>query len=63
MTAERDIIIERLEQKLAARDKEILKSQESLRESMMAEIEKKLMDKVKLRENTLDDIRLKFNEK
>jgi hypothetical protein len=35
MSTERDIIIERLEQKLAARDKEIADMQESLRESII----------------------------
>lgn len=45
MSTERDIIIERLEQKLAARDKEIAQMQESLRESISSEIEKKLDEK------------------
>lgn len=63
MTTERDIIIERLEQKLAARDKEIEKLQESLRDSIIAEMDKKFNEKVKLREATLDDVRMKFNEK
>lgn len=63
MSTERDIIIERLEQKLAARDKEIADMQESLRESIIREMEKRFMDKVKLRESTLDEIRIKFGEK
>ncbi|HLB69438.1 MAG: hypothetical protein OIN88_09850 [Candidatus Methanoperedens sp.] len=63
MSTERDIIIERLEQKLAARDKEFEKMQDSLRESMVAEMEKNLADKIKLRESTLDEIRMKFGEK
>ncbi|MCZ7362397.1 MAG: hypothetical protein O8C58_03525 [Candidatus Methanoperedens sp.] len=49
MSTERDIIIERLEQKLAARDAEIQKMQDSLRESIITEIEKKFADKIKLR--------------
>ncbi|MCE8423590.1 MAG: hypothetical protein J5U17_02885 [Candidatus Methanoperedens sp.] len=63
MTTERDIIIERLEQKLAARDKEIERIQESMRESIIADMEKKFMDKMKLRESTIDDIKMKFTEK
>ncbi len=63
MSTERDIIIERLEQKLAARDAEVQKMQESLRESIINEIEKKFADKIKLRESTLDEIRMKFGEK
>lgn len=63
MSTERDIIIERLEQKLAARDKEMAEMQESLRESIIEEIEKRFTDKLKLRESTLDEIRMKFNEK
>ncbi len=63
MSTERDIIIERLEQKLAARDKEIEKMQESLKESILMEIEKRFADKIKLRESTLDEIRVKFGEK
>lgn len=63
MSTERDIIIERLEQKLAARDKEIADMQESLRESIIMEMEKRFTDKVKLRESTLDEIRIKFGEK
>ncbi|MCZ7397573.1 MAG: hypothetical protein O8C59_03570 [Candidatus Methanoperedens sp.] len=63
MSTERDIIIERLEQKLAARDAEIQKMQDSLRESIITEIEKKFADKIKLRESTLDEIRMKFGEK
>ncbi|KCZ73022.1 hypothetical protein ANME2D_00081 [Candidatus Methanoperedens nitroreducens] len=63
MSTERDIIIERLEQKLAARDKEIEKMQESLKESILIEMEKRFADKIKLRESTLDEIRVKFGEK
>jgi len=63
MSNERDIIIERLEQKLAARDKEIEKMQESLKESIIIEMEKRFTDKLKLRESTLDDIKVKFGEK
>lgn len=63
MSTERDIIIERLEQKLAARDKEIAKMQESLKESIIMEMEKRFTDKIKLRESTLDELRMKFGEK
>jgi len=63
MSTERDIIIERLEQKLAARDKEIAQMQESLRESIIMEMEKRFTDKIKLRESTLDELRMKFSEK
>ncbi len=63
MSTERDIIIERLEQKLAARDAEIEKIQDTLRESIITEMEKRFADKIKLRESTLDEIRLKFGEK
>ncbi|MFA4935565.1 MAG: hypothetical protein WC568_06985 [Candidatus Methanoperedens sp.] len=63
MSTERDIIIERLEQKLAARDNEIAKMQESLRESIILEMEKRFADKVKLRESTVDEIGKKFGEK
>jgi hypothetical protein len=63
MSTERDIIIERLEQKLAARDKEIAQIQETLRESILIEMEKRFLDKIKLRESTLEDIRTKFGEK
>ncbi len=62
MSTERDIIIERLEQKLAAKDKEIAQMQESLRESIIMEVEKRIADKVKLRESTLDELTTKFNE-
>jgi len=41
MSTERDIIIERLEQKLAARDKEFAQMQETLRESILIEMEKR----------------------
>jgi hypothetical protein len=63
MSTERDIIIERLEQKLAARDKEFAQMQESLRESILIEMEKRFSDKIKLRESTLEDMRFKFGEK
>lgn len=63
MSTERDIIIERLEQKLAARDKEISEMAEKLRESILIEIEKRFADKIKLRESTLDELRVKFTEK
>lgn len=63
MSTERDIIIERLEQKLAARDKEFAQMQESLRESIVIEMEKRFSDKIKLRESTLEDMRFKFGEK
>jgi len=63
MSTERDIIIERLEQKLASRDKEIEKMVESLRESIITEMEKRFSDKIKLRESTLDEVRMKFGEK
>src|SRR3990172_1324029 len=63
MSTERDIIIERLEQKLAARDKEFTQMQEALRESILIEMEKRFSDKIKLRESTLEDMRAKFAEK
>lgn len=63
MSTERDIIIERLEQKLAARDKENAEMQEKLRESILIEMEKRFADKIKLRESTLDELRMKFTEK
>ena len=63
MSTERDIIIERLEQKLAARDKEFAQMQETLRESIIIEMEKRFSDKIKLRESTLEDMRFKFGEK
>ena len=63
MSTERDIIIERLEQKLAARDKEFAQMQETLRESIVIEMEKRFSDKIKLRESTLEDMRYKFGEK
>jgi len=63
MSTERDIIIEQLEQKLAARDKEIAQIQETLRESILIEMEKRFIDKIKLRESTLEDLRTKFGEK
>ena len=45
MSTERDIIIERLEQKLAARDKEFTQMQEALRESIVIEMEKRFTTK------------------
>jgi len=63
MSTERDIIIERLEQKLVARDAEFAKMQDTFRDSIIAEMEKRFADKIKLRESTLDDIRIKFGEK
>ncbi len=63
MSTERDIIIERLEQKLAARDKEFVQMQEVLRESIINEMEKRFGEKLKLRESTIDEIRMKFGEK
>lgn len=47
MSTERDIIIERLEQKLAARDKEMAQMQESLRESIIREMERRFADRIK----------------
>ena len=63
MSAERDIIIERLEAKLAAKDREFEQMQESLRETIIEEIEIKFADKLKLRESTIDDIKTRFAEK
>lgn len=63
MSAERDIIIERLEAKLAAKDREFEQMQESMREKIIDEIEKKFADKLKLRESTIDEIRMRFTEK
>lgn len=63
MNTERDIIIERLEQRLAARDKQMEEMKDELRESVIEEIEKRFSDKIRLRESTLDDIRTKFGEK
>ena len=63
MSTERDIIIERLEQKLDDRDKQILEMQDSLKESVLAEVEKQFEEKIKLREATLEDVRMKFSEK
>ncbi len=54
MSTERDIIIERLEQKLAARDKEIAQMQESLRESIIMEVEKRFTDKIKVRDSLFE---------
>lgn len=55
MSTERDIIIERLEQKLAARDKEIANMQESI----IAEMEKRFADRLKLHESSLDESSLR----
>ncbi len=63
MSTERDIIIERLEQKLVARDAEFAKMQDTFRDSILTEMEKRFADKIKLRESTLDEIRIKFGEK
>lgn len=63
MSAERDIIIERLEAKLAAKDREFEQMQESLRETIIEEIENKFADKLKLRESTIDDIKTRFADK
>ncbi len=59
MSTERDIIIERLEQKLAARDKEFAQIQESLKDSILTEMEKRFTDKIKLRESTPEDTKVK----
>jgi peptidoglycan hydrolase CwlO-like protein len=63
MSSKRDIIIERFEQKLAARDKEIENMKESLRESIIEELEKRFADRIKLRESTLDEIKTTFSDK
>ncbi len=63
MSTERDIIIERLEQKLAAKDREFEQMQESLRDAIIAEVEEKFAEKLKLRESTIDEIRIRFGEK
>ena len=63
MSTERDIIIERLEQKLAAKDKEFEQMQESLRETIFEEIEIRFADKLKLRESTIDEIKIKLGQK
>jgi hypothetical protein len=63
MSAERDIIIERLEQKLAAKDREFEQMQKSLRDTIIEEIEKRFEDKLKLREATIDDIKMKLGQK
>jgi hypothetical protein len=63
MSTERDIIIKRLEQKLEERDKQIAEMRPSLKESVIAEIETRFEDKIRLREATLKDVRLKFSEK
>jgi hypothetical protein len=47
MSTERDIIIERLEQKLAAKDREFKQMQESLRKTIIEEIENRFADKLK----------------
>lgn len=63
MSTERDIIIERLEQKLAAKDSEFERMLESMRETIIEETEKKFADKLKLRESTIDDIKTRFGDK
>lgn len=63
MSTERDIIIKRLEKKLDERDKQILEMQDSLKESIFTEFEKQFEDKIKLREATLEEVRMKFSEK
>ncbi len=63
MSTERDIIIERLEQKLSAKDREFEQMQESLRETIIAEMENRFAEKLKLRESTIDEIRTRFGEK
>ncbi len=63
MSTERDIIIERLEQKLAAKDSEFERMLESMRETIIEETEKKFAEKLKLRESTIDDIKTRFGDK
>jgi len=63
MSTERDIIIERLEQKLAAKDREFEQMQESLRKTIIEEIENRFADKLKLRESTIDEIKIKLGQK
>lgn len=63
MSTERDIIIERLEQKLAAKDREFEQMQESLRKTIFEEIEIRFADKLKLRESTIDEIKIKLGQK
>lgn len=63
MSTERDIIIKRLEQKLEERDKQIAEMKASLKESVLAEIEARFEEKIRLREATLKDVKLKFSEK
>ncbi len=63
MSTERDIIIERLEQKLAIKDSEFERMLESMRETIIEETEKKFADKLKLRESTIDDIKVRFGDK
>ncbi len=55
MSTERDIIIERLEQKLSAKNREFEQMQESLRETIIEEIEKRFSDKLKLRISTIEE--------
>jgi len=55
MSTERDIIIERLEQKLAARDKEMAQMHESLRESIIREMERRFADRIKAVDETRMD--------
>jgi hypothetical protein len=63
MSTERDIIIERLEQKLAAKDREFEQMQESLRETIIEEIENRFVEKLKLRESTIDEMKMKLGQK
>jgi hypothetical protein len=62
MSTERDIIIERLEQKLAARDKEYSQMQESLRESILMEMEKRFSDTIRECENRMDRLERRLIE-
>ncbi len=67
MSSERDIIIERLEQKLAAKDREFEQMQKSLRETIIEEIEKRFFDKLKYsvleQQNTRSDIEKQTEER
>ncbi len=67
MSTERDIIIERLEQKLAAKDREFEQMQESLRETIIEEIEKRFFDKLKYsvleQQNARSDIEKQTEER
>jgi hypothetical protein len=67
MSSERDIIIERLEQKLAAKDREFEQMQKSLRETIIEEIEKRFSDKLKYsvleQQNARSDIEKQTEER